>query len=202
MISLAVPVTGVLSGATQKEDPNTKDARAIVEKMSPFVMEQFKSIMTNKFGVSRLPRVGPHIAWMAPEAFQTEAGRKEIQKAVQAWSGAIYVIGNKTGRFTPGTAEMRFGGIISFSPRGKLSNAKWMKQNRDEMESLSQIKELERLTKPHYAKLDEFAVGDRHFFFKPVTASSASCLDCHKSAKMGDTLGLVLYSVEKRSASK
>ena len=66
----------------------------------------------------------------------------------------------------------------------------------------AQIKELERLTKPHYAKLDEFAVGDRHFFFKPVTASSASCLDCHKSAKMGDTLGLVLYSVEKRSASK
>lgn len=41
----------------------------------------------------------------------------------------------------------------------------------------------------------EVANGDWHLFLRPVKATKESCVSCHSGAKVGDTLGVMLYAV-------
>jgi len=41
-------------------------------------------------------------------------------------------------------------------------------------------------------------VGEtRHVVMRPVRASKEACIGCHKGAKMGDTLGVMVYTVDR-----
>ncbi len=73
--------------------------------------------------------------------------------------------------------------------------------NKFDLEYL-QEKAVENL--PQLMKGREFRASDASwdYLMRPVLASKQACLNCHTGAKMGDTLGVMVYAVRKTTTSK
>ncbi len=63
---------------------------------------------------------------------------------------------------------------------------------------------MEKLAAPHLAQLKrgagaETESGNWHVVMRPVRASRDSCLGCHAGARRGDTLGVMVYAIDKNT---
>ena len=82
---------------------------------------------------------------------------------------------------------------VSGSERLNKEQAKQVGLNRESLEK----KAITALPKLMKGQEQQAETKDWHILMRPVLAAKQECLDCHTKAKMGDTLGVMVYAVRK-----
>lgn len=169
-------------------------ARKLIERTDAYLQELFLKD-DGAFGVSRIPAIPKH----ENVRFGGYEGR-EIDKAlhdsgreiVVAFQHVAHPLGDGTQSPTPFTE--RIDGLWWFTPDGKTMPLRAIHPKPDPIEPLLPL--VKRLRPGGTRDNGAWTVARR-----PVRASKASCVGCHKGAQIGDTLGVLVYGVRRAAAT-
>lgn len=155
------------------------DAKRVVDRMHPHVADQFSKLDEGKFGVSRLPRSGPHLMFLvngrpSNDVALTESEGREVD-------ADLYVVGNKTAKFNIRTANLRHAGVISESV--KRTN-------------YQRLTDLPRAVRASLDQNAELTIGKTTYVTRPIF-SDKRCLRCHTSTREGQSVGSVIYTFQR-----
>ncbi len=164
------------------------DVEKIADRIDSPLQKAFENIWDGKFGVSRLPRKGPHIANPA-----NGKGLLSAEDSIQ-WRARLFLAGNKTKKLGKGSFELRYAGNLSYD-KGQKSEEEYRKAVADRPSEDALKKLIERnfgSEKP--MKLDEWTVVSR-----PIRSLGEACTKCHTESGDKDALGYLIYTFKKQS---
>lgn len=158
--------------------------REITDRIDPYIQKSFANVMTEKFGMSRMPRVGPHItfpAWGPTRLMPEESERYRV---------TLSVIGNKTSRLTASTAKLR--------PAGELApaNIQRARETGGRLPALPDGKAVLDLVRKDLTGKRSYKLHDYILETRPIFGRSDKCFSCHRESKRSEPLGVLVYAFQ------
>src|SRR5688572_6908091 len=195
--------SATLAASTSGPDP-ARVAR-LISVLNACIQDRFKDV-DERFGAARIVTVDS-----SPHVFRPErAAEFDVVTALE--QADLRVVLYLTSRHAPMTF-VEFGASKEISPAAasrRITGPVWITSaaaisaaGSDGPHTLPRSLDLwdeSRRALEAFATSDahEFRSGSWQFTAKPIRASDAVCLKCHRNAKIGDPLGAVLYGYQPR----
>ena len=190
-----------------KPVPSLTSAMQIADTLDAYVQPRFAMLDNKNFGITRM--VLPKHANVVHLRVDTQAEKEQmarINAAKHDYSIQMLhcapVPGNDAKRVTPALQ------LLYFEPQptardkfGRITFLKWAEKiglNCKAIES----KAVMALPQLRAGKENRTEEGSWHVLMRPVQASKPECLSCHTTAKLGATLGVMVYAVRQTTRRK
>jgi len=187
-----------------------KTAMQVAEALDSYVQPRFEILRDREFGVLRITTYKKH-AGMAQLKVDSDREKELIANANA--THREYVISLLHCSPKPPTVDKITSPklqILYFNQKKIVRDLPYApdsdsttvaKEHKFDFEGL-QERAVENL--PQLMKGREFRASDASwdYLMRPVLASKQACLNCHTGAKMGDTLGVMVYAVRKTAQTK
>ena len=203
ILALALPAS------SHREIGAQQAPQQVADNLDSIVQPRFQDLSAGKFGMTRLvPAVRGHQSIGFLGYFQTNTPAEAALLAKADAAQRPYVIAFLHCAVVPNLPN-NFPAVIGDKPAlrtiavrdpGKISTRQgYSGLYLQETEPLLQGAAIETLPlalkgKPAQAQISHWAL-----FLRPVVASQEACLTCHTTAKRGDTLGVMVYAVDKNA---
>lgn len=174
----------------RQQDEPVKSAKELADRMDAYYQSQFADLTLAKKGIFGMSRIE-----MSKIDGHTRTGG-DGGYDVPGYSTAVTIYGNHGGKLAE-NAEDRFhrlpGGVHPGEYLAPLTVP---------------TDEYNRFVKSAIAKVNngkngaEFTAGAWTVFARPVRLTKKECLSCHKSAKPGDAVALILFAVGRKQLKR
>jgi hypothetical protein len=187
-------------------EPDPARVTRLISALNACIQERFKEV-DERFGLARIVTVNrsPHV--FRPEQaaeFDAVAALEQADLRVVLYLTSrhvptTFVEFDPSKQISPAAASRRIKGPVWITTASTISAEARSDGPRTPPPSLDLWDESRRALEA-FARSDahEFQSGKWQFIAKPIRASDAVCLRCHRSAKIGDPLGAVLYGYQPR----
>ena len=188
--------------AAARSTPNADTPRQVAENLDRMVQPRFQD-NAGRFGVDRVIIGGHDDIYELNAQSAADRGRlRRVKNArrpfVLAFLHCVHKPGKNVGSRRPESLGTDFTPFLDVLAVGTKTH-----DGADKLRDWGD-KSLPGLTIPHLASLKrggeaETDSGNWLVVMRPVRASSGSCLGCHAGARRGDTLGVMVYAVDKNT---
>ncbi|MCA1597404.1 MAG: hypothetical protein LC772_13420, partial [Chloroflexi bacterium] len=197
----AEPPASTLAGY-RIEDPGVESSRQMIQSLDRIVQARF-SADVNRFGLDRIRTIDGHgnLAVLKPHDSAETAAMAGVNAA-----GRNYLIAFLHCAHIPGAPQRAQSGkrppelspLLIKDPRTDLGRLDRADGPYRELERRTEKRAIHDLPALRRGQALQARDGRWLIAMRPVKASSRSCLSCHAGAKLGDTLGVMVYGVDTR----
>jgi hypothetical protein len=186
--------------AASQGRPTVQTPRQVADTLDRIVQPRFQA-NAGRFGIDRVIIAGHDNIYDLDITTRADRSRLRLIKQarhpfVMAFLHCVHKPGQNVGAEHPEPLDTNFTPYVDILASGTKTQS-----GNDRLDDWGRT-HLAQLTVPHLAQLKAGSVVDAEngnwvIAMRPVRAQHSACLGCHAGAKRGDTLGVMVYAVDK-----